>query len=107
MSKREADKRHLTDLTHPTDSTVIKSYVKNRPMLCKRRDIGSNELVGMKINQEDLDIINKVKEPYPKYSPSFKKQKKQPMNPHGVNAYRLRNIIRTNKVSNVNQKSNQ
>ena len=76
MSKREADKRHLTDLTHPTDSTVIKSYVKNRPMLCKRRDIGTKELIDMQINEADMNIINIIKQRSPKYSPSFKRNKK-------------------------------
>lgn len=76
MSKRDADKRHLTDLKHPTDTSVVKSYVKNRPMICKRRDIGSKELIGMKINDDDLAIIDIVKQRNPKNSPSFKKHKK-------------------------------
>lgn len=76
MSKREADKRHLTDLSCPTDSTVVKSYVKNRPMLCKRRDIGSKELVDMKIDEADMEIINTIKLKNPRFSPSFKKHKK-------------------------------
>ena len=76
MSKREADKRHLTDLSYPTDSTVIKSYVKNRPMICKRRDIGSKELINMRINEVDMEIISMIKQRRPKYSPSFKKHKK-------------------------------
>ena len=76
MSKREADKRHLTDLSCPTDSTVVKSYVKNRPMLCKRRDIGSKELIGMKIDEADMGIIDVIKKRCPKLSPSFKKYKK-------------------------------
>lgn len=44
MSKREADKRHLTNLDYPTDNNVKRSYIKKRPMLCKRKDIGSKEL---------------------------------------------------------------
>lgn len=53
ISKRESDKRHLSDLSHPTEEKVVRSYVKNRPMLCKRRDIGSKELIGMSFHQDD------------------------------------------------------
>ena len=72
-SKRETDKRHLTDLDHPTESTVAKSYIKNRPMLCRRRDIGSKELVGMSFDPEDLIKVNYVSKQNPVMSPSNKK----------------------------------
>ena len=72
VSKREADKRHLTDLDHPTESRVVKSYIKKRPMLCKRKDIGK-ELFGMKFHQDDLDKVKNVSKQAPTNGPSLRK----------------------------------
>lgn len=72
-SKRETDKRHLTDLDYPTDSSVIKSYIKKRPMLCKRKDIGSKELLGMKFNPADIQKVKDVTLQKAVKSPSFRK----------------------------------
>ena len=73
ISKRESDKRHVTDLDYPTDNSVVKSYIKKRPMLCKRKDIGSKELIGMSFNPLDMKKINQVAMQNPTYAPSFKK----------------------------------
>ena len=72
VSKRESDKRHLTDLDFPTDQNVVKSYIKNRPMLCKRRDIGNKELIGMTIHESDMEKVVYVSKQNPVKSPSLK-----------------------------------
>ena len=74
-SKRKNDKRHLTDLSHPTEEKVVKSYVKNRPMLCKRKDIGSKELIGMIIHHDDKPIIEEISKRKPMLGPTLRKQK--------------------------------
>ena len=73
MSKREADKRHLTDLDYPTDNNVKRSYIKKRPMLCKRKDIGNKELKDMSFNVKDMDKVIYVSKQKPKKSPSLTK----------------------------------
>lgn len=72
VSKRESDKRHLTDLDFPTDLSVVKSYIKKRPMICKRKDIGSKELIGMGFHPSDLEKVEVVAKQTPTYAPSFK-----------------------------------
>ena len=72
-SKRETDKRHLTDLDYPTESKVAKSYIKKRPMLCKRKDIGKKELVGMQFHYSDFKKVLFVSREKPVMSPSIKK----------------------------------
>ena len=75
ITKRELERQHLIDLKHPTDNTVVKSYVRTRPMVCKRKDVGSKELVGMSIHPEDQKFIDKVSKRLPQYSKSFKSKK--------------------------------
>ena len=74
ISKRELERQHLIDLKHPTDENVIKSYVRTKPMMCKRKDIGGKELVGMSIHPDDQPIIDMVSSRKPQYSRSFKKK---------------------------------
>ena len=71
-SKREMDKRHLTDLDHLTDDQVVKSYIKKRLMLCKRRDIGK-ELIRMKFHSDDLSKVDYVSKQNPINGPSLRK----------------------------------
>ena len=71
-SKRETDKRHLTDLDYPTESKVAKSYIKKRPMLCKSKDIGKKELVGMQFHHSDFEKVLFVSRQKPVMSPSNK-----------------------------------
>ena len=49
--------RHQTQLKHPTENKVEKTYVKNRPVQGKRKHFGSKELIGMKIHSEDRIVI--------------------------------------------------
>ncbi len=77
-SKRETNKRHLTDLNHPTEPRVVRSYIKKRPMLCRRKDIGKKELVGMKFHKDDLEKVRFVLKQKPVMSPSNKKTTDEP-----------------------------
>ena len=76
ITKRELERQYLIDLKHPTDDVVVKSYIRTRPMMCKRKDIGSKELVGMYIHPEDKKLIDEVSKKQPQYSKTFKKTKK-------------------------------
>lgn len=65
--------KHITKLSHPTDDVVVNSYVRNRPLLCKRKDFGSIDLSMMSVHPDDLHIFEEVaKRPFEK-SPSFRK----------------------------------
>ena len=75
VSKKSKGEKHITKLKHPTDKNVVNSYVHNRPLMCKRKDIGSKVLVGMSFNIEDMGIINKVTKNNPEYTASFGKNK--------------------------------
>lgn len=72
-SKRVLKRQHLIDLKHPTDPNVIKSYIRTKPMLCKRKDIGSKELVGMKFHPDDMKLISIVSKKKPQKSKTFNK----------------------------------
>ena len=50
---------HRTKLKHPTDSRVKISFVQNRPMLAKRKNIGS-EYFHMRFHKDDKIIIRIV-----------------------------------------------
>ena len=76
ISKRELARQHLVDLKHPTDNTVVKSYVRTKHLMCKRKDIGKKELIGMSIHPDDQSIIDAVSKKEPQYSKSFGKNKK-------------------------------
>ena len=64
--------RHITKLKHIIGNNVITSYARNRPLLCKRKDIGIllNDLA---VHSEDLQTINKISKNKTEYSRSIKK----------------------------------
>ena len=72
IPKKNRGVRHITELKHPISNNIIRSYVKNRPLLCKRRDIGT-EYVGLRIMDEDKPLIDKVRNSNKQYSKSIKK----------------------------------
>lgn len=74
VSKRTLERQHLIDLKHPTDHSVIKSYVRTKPMMCRRKDIGKKELIGMQIHRDDQHIVDMVSKRTPQYSKSFNKK---------------------------------
>ena len=75
VSKRDLKRQHLLDLKQPTDSSIVKSYIRSRPLMCKRKDIGSKELIGMSFSNEDIKIVLMVSKRKPNYTKSFKKIK--------------------------------
>ena len=66
--------RHITKLKVPTSTSVLNSYVHNRPMICKRKDIGK-ELTDISISDEDVKTINEISTRNPEYAPSLRKLK--------------------------------
>ena len=75
IPKTDRGIRHITKLKHCTDENVVASYIRNRPMLCKRKDFGSIDLSHMKIHPDDFDKIDAVSKKEPEFSQSFKKKK--------------------------------
>lgn len=76
-TKESRGVRHLTKLKHPTDINVINSYARNRPFLCKRKDIGKH-LDDLKIHNDDAKLIETISHREPELSSSFKRIKKLP-----------------------------
>ena len=64
--------RHITKLKHSTDPKIVNSYARNRPFLCKRKDIGK-ELSDLKIHNDDLPLIKTIAKRSPELSSSLKK----------------------------------
>lgn len=71
-TKKERGVKHITKLSTPTSNSVKNSYVHNRPMKCKRKDIGI-PLPNLKLNKKDLSIINEISKRKEELSPSLKK----------------------------------
>lgn len=72
ITKKSRGVKHITMLKHTTEPTIMNSYAHNRPMLCKRKDIGI-ELTRMSLNEEDLPIIREISKQIPELSPSLRK----------------------------------
>lgn len=70
--KTERGVRHITKLSHTIGDNVATSYVKNRPLLCKRKDIGKL-LSDLSIHPEDLEIVIKISKNNPELGPSLRK----------------------------------
>ena len=72
ITKRALKRQHLIDLKHPTDKNVVKSYIRTKPILCNRKDIGKKELVGMRFHDEDMELVKIVSKRKPQKTKSFK-----------------------------------
>ena len=72
VPKDQRGVKHITKLKHPTDNKVINSYARNRPMLCKRKDIGFS-MTDLSINPEDKHIIDEISKREPELAPSLRK----------------------------------
>ena len=77
IPKKDRGIRHITKLNVVISDSLATSYVKNRPLLCKRKDIWAHELSDLKIDESDLDTINQIAKRTPVYSTSFKKKNKK------------------------------
>ncbi len=75
VPKSDRGVRHITRLLKTINPLVKNSYIHNRPMLCKRKDIGG-EMVGLSIQKEDLSKIEKASKMNPEMAPSLRKNKK-------------------------------
>lgn len=71
VPKKDRGVRHITMLKHTIGGNIIRSYAKNRPLLCKRRDIGK-EFADLKVNSEDMSAIMKISKNKKQYSKSIK-----------------------------------
>lgn len=71
IPKKDRGVKHITKLSKPTNPLVMNSYVHNRPMICKRKDIGI--LLGdLSVSKEDMKLINDISKKTPERSPSLK-----------------------------------
>ena len=71
VPKKKRGVRHITELKHIIGGNIVRSYAKNRPLLCKRRDIGI-ELKGLSIHPNDSVIIDKISKSKKQFSKSIK-----------------------------------
>ncbi len=67
--------RHITKLKHTTDNNVVNSYVRNRPMLCKKKDFGTIDFSNMCLHPDDKETVDRVSKRKQEVSPSLKKKK--------------------------------
>lgn len=74
VPKKDRGVKHITKLKHPTSDKVMNSYVHNRPMLCKRKDIGIF-LPNLQLSEDDINIIEDISKKNPELSPSLKHKK--------------------------------
>ena len=72
IPKKDRGIRHISEIKHTIGGDIARSYVKNRPLLCKRRDIGK-ELKDLYLHPEDVKIINSVSKANKQFSKSIKK----------------------------------
>ena len=72
IPKKDRGVRHITELKHTIGGNIVRSYAKNRPLLCKRRDIGI-EFKDLRINPEDMSTIIKISKANKQFSKSIKK----------------------------------
>lgn len=72
IPKKDRGIKHITKLKQSTSDMVMNSYVHNRPMLCKRKDIGIF-LLNLTLSNEDMDLIEKISKHNPELSQSLKK----------------------------------
>ena len=71
-TKEQRKVKHITKLKHSIDNKVMNSYVRNRPTLCKRKDIGFL-MINLFIDKEDFETINRIKNNKPELGPSLRK----------------------------------
>ena len=62
---------------HPIQAGYDKSYVRNRPFEGTKDDYGNEELLGLCIDNRDLDIIESIKTKNPDRSKRARKRYKK------------------------------
>ena len=68
--------RHMTEI-HPIQEGYDKSYVRNRPFEGTKDDYGDEELLGLRVDNRDLKIIENIKTKNPDRSRRAKKRYKK------------------------------
>lgn len=74
VPKKDRGIKHITKLSHVIEPCIVNSYAKNRPLLCKRKDIGK-VWAGLVIHQDDWAIIDAISKKEPEISNSLKSKK--------------------------------
>lgn len=72
IPKKDRGVKHITKLKYALDDKVMNSYAKNRPLLCRRKDIGF-EMLGLKIHKSDMALIQDISKRHFELAPSFRK----------------------------------
>lgn len=72
VPKKDRGIKHITKLSHPTSTKIKNSYVHNRPMMCKRKDIGIL-LPNLRLDNSDIKLVNEISKRNPELSRSLKK----------------------------------
>ena len=73
VPKDQRGVRHITRLNKTIGDGIAASYVKNRPLLCKRKDIGI-VLNDLSFGKDDIDIIEKISKNKPVLSRSLRRK---------------------------------
>lgn len=68
--------KHMTRI-HPIQDGYTEAYAHNRPFEGTRDDYGDRELVGIRLDERDVNIINLIKNETPKQSRRAKKRYKR------------------------------
>lgn len=76
VPKIEKGVRHITKLSHIIGGEIVCSYVKNRPMLCKRKDLGIL-LPDLSVHPDDIKIIKEISKREPQLSRSLRPHKRK------------------------------
>ena len=75
IPKKDRGIRHITRLKHPISSDVATTYVKNRPIICRRKDLWNKELIDLHINDDDMELIKEIAKKEPIKGPSLRKKR--------------------------------
>ena len=70
-TKLQKGTKHITLLKYPISSLIVNSYLRNRPFLCKRKDIG-HLMPDLKLHKDDINTIKLVSSRNPELSSSLK-----------------------------------
>lgn len=72
IPKKDRGVRHITELKHRLSTNIVRSYARNRPFVCKRKDIGI-KLNDLHLHEDDKPTIEIISNGNPEYSSSIKK----------------------------------
>lgn len=74
VPKKQRGIRHITKLSHVIGEGIATSYIKNRPLLCKRKDIGK-AWPNLSVHQDDWAIIENASKKESEIKNSLKRRK--------------------------------